>query len=49
MDGRLLCAAMDDKIIVTHKAALTAKYGTAGVSRIRKAVTALIAADARRG
>ncbi len=40
---------MDDKIIVTHKAALTRKYGTAGMTRIRKAVSALVAADRKRG
>ena len=40
---------MDDKIIVTNRAALTAKYGSAGVTKIKKAVDALIAADAKRG
>ena len=40
---------MDDKIIVSNRAALTAKYGSAGVGKIRQAVTALIAADAKRG
>jgi len=40
---------MDDKIIVSNRAALTAKYGTAGVSMIKKAVDALIDADAKRG
>jgi len=40
---------MDDKIIVTNRTALTAKYGSAGVSRIKKAVDDLIAADAKRG
>ena len=40
---------MDDKIIVTNSAALTAKYGAAGVAKIKKAVQALIAADAKRG
>jgi hypothetical protein len=40
---------MDDKIIVSNRAALTAKYGSAGVGKIKQAVTALIAADAKRG
>src|SRR5262245_44581413 len=40
---------MDDKIIVSNRAALTAKYGTAGVAKIKQAVDALIAADAERG
>ena len=40
---------MDDKIIVSNRAALTAKYGSAGVQKIKQAVTALIAADATRG
>lgn len=40
---------MDDKIIVSHKAALTAKYGSAGVAKVKAAVNALIAADAKRG
>ncbi len=40
---------MDDKIIVSNRAALTAKYGSAGVQKIKQAVTALIAADAKRG
>lgn len=38
-----------DKIIVSNRAALTAKYGSAGVAKIKAAVTALIAADAKRG
>jgi hypothetical protein len=38
-----------DKIIVTNRAALTAKYGAAGVAKIKTAVTDLIAADAKRG
>jgi hypothetical protein len=37
-----------DKIIVSNRAALTAKYGNAGVAKIKAAVTALIAADAKR-
>lgn len=40
---------MDDKIIVTNRAALTAKYGTRGVTKIRKAITDMIAADKKRG
>ena len=40
---------MDDKIIVSNRDALKAKYGTAGVTKIKQAVTALIAADAGRG
>jgi hypothetical protein len=40
---------MDDKIIVSNRAALTAKYGGGGVQKIRQAVAALIAADAKRG
>src|SRR4051794_16319668 len=38
-----------DKIIVSNRAALTAKYGTAGVAKIKTAVDALVAADAVRG
>ena len=40
---------MDDKIIVSNRAALTAKYGKAGLTEIKKAVDALIAADKERG
>jgi hypothetical protein len=40
---------MDDKIIVTNRSALTAKYGASGLTKIRAAVAALVAADARRG
>lgn len=40
---------MDDKIIVSNRSALTAKYGTAGVQKIKQAVAALIVADAKRG
>src|SRR5688572_27704841 len=40
---------MDDKIIVTHKGALIAKYGTKGVKRIETALRALVAADKKRG
>jgi hypothetical protein len=42
-------SAMFDKIIVSNSAALTAKYDTAGVKKIRKAIDGLIAADAKRG
>jgi creatinine amidohydrolase/Fe(II)-dependent formamide hydrolase-like protein len=40
---------MTDKLIITNKAALRAKYGTAGLRRVSAAVTALVAADRRRG
>jgi hypothetical protein len=40
---------MDDKIIVTHKAALVAKYKSRGLAAIRKALRALVAADKKRG
>jgi hypothetical protein len=40
---------MDDKIIVSNKAALTAKYGAQGVAKIKKAIDRLVAADAGRG
>ena len=40
---------MDDKIIVTNRAALIAKYGAAGFTAIKKSVAALVAADATRG
>lgn len=40
---------MDDKIIVTHREALKGKYGTKGFAKIRAALTALIAADKKRG
>jgi hypothetical protein len=40
---------MDDKIIITNRGALRAKYGPAGFQAIRKAVANLIAADAKRG
>jgi hypothetical protein len=39
---------MDDKIIVSNRTALKEKYGTAGVTKIKKAIDALIAADAKR-
>lgn len=38
-----------DKLIVTNRAALKAKYGAAGEKRIRAALTALIEADRQRG
>ena len=40
---------MHDKIIVTNRSALIAKYRGAGVVRIKRAIDALIAADERRG
>ncbi len=40
---------MTDKLIVTNKAALRAKYGAAGLRKVMGAVTALIAADRKRG
>jgi hypothetical protein len=40
---------VDDKLIVSHRAALKAKYGAAGLAQIRTAVRALIAADRQRG
>ena len=40
---------MDDKIIVSNRAALAAKYGSAGLAKVRAAVKALMAADAKRG
>jgi len=40
---------MDDKVIVTHRGALTRKYGAAGLARIRGALRALAEADGRRG
>lgn len=40
---------MDDKVIVTHRAALSGKYGTKGLAKIHDALKALIAADATRG
>jgi len=39
---------MDDKIIVSNRAALTAKYGSAGLSKIQRAVANLVTADAKR-
>lgn len=40
---------MDDKIIVSNRSALTRKYGSAGVTKIKAAIDALIAADGQRG
>jgi Peptidase family C25 len=40
---------MDDKIIVSNRTALTAKYGSAGLARIKQAIAALVTADAARG
>lgn len=40
---------MDDKIIVSNRSALIAKYDKAGLAKIEKAVAALIAADKKRG
>lgn len=40
---------MEDKVIVTHRSALTAKYGSDGSKKIHAALTALIAADEARG
>ncbi|HET6338014.1 MAG TPA: hypothetical protein VFG30_32555, partial [Polyangiales bacterium] len=38
-----------DKLIVTNVAALKRKYGSKGYSRIKRAVTQLVAADKQRG
>lgn len=40
---------MDDKIIVSNRAALTAKYGAKGLAAIRAALNKLKAADKKRG
>jgi hypothetical protein len=40
---------MDDKVIVSNRAALVAKYTITGAANIEKAVRDLIAADAKRG
>ena len=37
------------KVVVTNWGALLAKYGEAGLARVRKAIDALVAADAQRG
>ena len=38
-----------DKIIVSNRAALTAKYGATGLKKIREGVASLVEADAKRG
>ena len=40
---------MDDKIIVSNRSALIAKYGKAGLAKVEAAVSAMIAADKGRG
>ena len=40
---------MDDKIIISNRGALLSKYGSKGLTAIRKALTALAAADKQRG
>lgn len=40
---------MDDKLIVSNRRALKAKYGSAGFTRVQAALRALIAADKQRG
>lgn len=40
---------MDDKLIVSHRRALKAKYGAGGFATVQTAVRALIAADRQRG
>jgi hypothetical protein len=40
---------MDDKIIVSNRSAMAAKYGSAGLRKVKAAVSAMIAADAARG
>jgi len=40
---------VDDKLIVTHRAALKAKYGAAGLRQIQSAVRSLVEADRQRG
>jgi hypothetical protein len=40
---------MDDKVIVSNRGALRAKYGSKGLTKIRKALKTLVAADAKRG
>lgn len=40
---------MQDKVIVTNKAALVSKYGQAGSKAVHTALTALVAADKTRG
>ncbi len=40
---------MSSKTVVTNYSAFTAKYGAAGVKRLKQAVTRLVAADKKRG
>lgn len=40
---------MEDKVIVTHRSALTAKYGTESSKKVHLALTELVAADKERG
>ena len=40
---------MDDKIIVTNRGALKAKYKNAGFAKVQKAIKSLIASDKKRG
>ena len=40
---------MDDKIIVSNRSALSAKYGAAGTAKVKTAIQSLVAADAKRG
>lgn len=40
---------MEDKVIVTHRGALLAKYESSGLKQIRVALKALMAADRKRG
>lgn len=40
---------MDDKVIVTNRSALIAKYGNRGLTRIKKAIAALVSSDRARG
>jgi hypothetical protein len=42
-------ATRPDKLVITHRAALRAKYGTAGARRVTAALGRLVAADAARG
>lgn len=41
--------ALDDKLIVSNRSALRAKYGGAGLRQLNAALSALIAADKKRG
>ena len=40
---------MDDKLIVSNRSALKAKYGSAGLAAVQAAVRVLIASDKKRG